>query len=335
MEDGGFLLTIREGYSNYGMQRGLKRFDKDRNLIWEHKYNEDGNKKNYESLIIIDADEKYVYGSFVKVKGKEESYFLQVFDIKTGKMVANKPLDALANKNTWGYILGLRDLWRDVHNQRSFDDKIVIVGRLYDEKKEDKRYGFVRWFIDKKTFESKVDEIKYSDFKEYLPKITKEGEVEKGYNLAVRDLFFLEDGRVGMLFEKFKVGGYMGRNKTTDMVYAFTDKDFKLNNVQVFDKEKNRGNIYADYLFSQYLNKGKDVVFFYRDYQKDNETKEKHWNLFINTLIGGKFNQEVIKISEKDKYFITPYVAKEGYILLREYNEKDKYNQIRLERLNY
>ena len=58
--------------------------------------------------------------------------------------------------------------------------------------------------------------------------------------------------------------------------------------------------------------------------------------MFINTLINGKFNQEQITISSKnDKYTTIPYIAKEGYILLREYSEKEKNNQIRLERLNY
>jgi hypothetical protein len=46
--------------------------------------------------------------------------------------------------------------------------------------------------------------------------------------------------------------------------------------------------------------------------------QRKKWNLFINTIIDGKFKQEIIPISEKDNYRVTPYVAKEGYILLRE-----------------
>ena len=75
-------------------------------------------------------------------------------------------------------------------------------------------------------------------------------------------------------------------------------------------------------------------MFFYKDNQKDDKTKEKNWNLFINTLIDGKFNQEQIPISSKEN-IIYPYVAKEGYILMQEYNEKEKYNKIRLEKLNY
>ena len=117
-------------------------------------------------------------------------------------------------------------------------------------------------------------------------------------------------------------------------VLKIGDKEFNLKEVKTFEKEKTKWDN-NDYLFSQYLNNGKDVVFFFRDLQKDKETREKNWKLFINTLINGNFKQEVVQISEKDKYTTIPYVAKEGYILLREFNEKDKFNKIRLERLNY
>lgn len=335
VKDGGFLIRDNEDYGSYYKNQKLKRYDKNKKLMWEYRFNEDGTKHKREFINFIDVDDKHLYTLITKKEKKELTFFLQVFDFKTGKIVHTKQLEGL-NQNTWNAILRMAEYWRELDNDKKFNDKIVTIGRLYDEKKEDKDYGFVRWIIDKKTFESKVDVLNYTDFKGHLPKIDKEGEVEKGYKLAVRDLFFLEDGSVGLLFEKFKVAtNNWANHKTTDMVYAFTDKDFKLKDIKVFEKEKTKINIYADYLFSQYLNKGKDIVFFYRDYKKDNETKEKYWNLFINTLIGGKFNQEVIKISEKDKFFISPYVAKEGYILLREYNEKDKYNQIRLERLNY
>jgi hypothetical protein len=138
-----------------------------------------------------------------------------------------------------------------------------------------------------------------------------------------------------ILTEKFKPAGQYNRMKTTDMVFISTDKDFKIDLVQTLEKEKSK-NEYSDYMFSQEINDKKDVVFFYKDYQKDDETKDKNWILFINTLIDKKFSQEQLIISSKnDKYITIPYIAKEGYILLREYNEKEKYNQIRLERLNY
>ena len=120
--------------------------------------------------------------------------------------------------------------------------------------------------------------------------------------------------------------------KATDLVYFSTDKNFKIKEVKLFSKDKSVG-YNSDYLFSQYINDGNDVAFFYRDYQKD-EDGEKNWNLYINTIKKGVYSQEKIPISSKENS-IVPYVAKEGYILLREYNKNSKYNGVRLERLNY
>jgi hypothetical protein len=64
-------------------------------------------------------------------------------------------------------------------------------------------------------------------------------------------------------------------------------------------------------------------LFFLPRLSERSGNQRKKWNLFINTIIDGKFKQEVIPISEKDNYVVTPYVAKEGYILLREFNEKE------------
>jgi hypothetical protein len=144
----------------------------------------------------------------------------------------------------------------------------------------------------------------------------------------------MKDGSISILFEKYKPSDGYSRQKTTDMVYAYTDKDFKVQGARLLEKQKSHWQN-SDYLFSQYLNDGKDVVFFYRDLQKDAVTREKNWNLFINTLIDGKFNQQVIPISSPKNYIIFPYVAKQGYIMLQEYNKEARYNQIRLERLNY
>ncbi|MBK8826883.1 MAG: hypothetical protein IPO26_09270 [Saprospiraceae bacterium] len=147
----------------------------------------------------------------------------------------------------------------------------------------------------------------------------------------------MADGSIIYIFEKYKYdsGFFQGYSqKNDDLVFVITDADFKIKNVKIMYKEK---SVYSasDYLFGQYLHDGKDFAFFYQDFKKGTEADEdENWVLFINTWIDGQLNEEQLKITS-EKNAIYPYIAKEGYILLREYNEKAKYNQIRLEKLNF
>lgn len=329
IKEGGFLVTEYRDYGSYTNNNSLMKFDENKNLLWSYKYNQNGDKNNGEYISIIEKDEKHIYTQLMKRVNKKESYYLQVMDINTGKVIFTKPilgaLDETIHSLTYVYA-------HYKSNGKNFDDKIVIVG--YNYKSQFNIDGFSQMIIDKKNFNVEIKTIHYIDFKNSIPQINEKGIVENGFNLQKRDFFFLEDGSVGILMEKYKPEGQYNASKTTDMVYAFTDKDFNIKEIKTFEKDKTKWNN-DDYLFSQYLNDGKDVVFFYRDLQKDDTTKEKNWKLFINTLIDGQFKQEEVQISEKDKYMTYPYVGKEGYILLREFNEKDKYNKIRLERLNY
>lgn len=282
LKEGGYFAVEYKDYGKYENSNSLMRFDENKKEVWRYKYNTDGTKKLYTTLSVLERDENYMYCIMKKVNDKQKTFSLLVLDMKTGKEKSNKPVTGLSD-DTIDNIETFYSNYRKIDNDKTFDDKVVLLGRNYDDSK---------------------------------------------------DMYFMNDGSVGILSEKYKPEGQYSAPKTTDLVYIYTDKDFKVKNVQVFEKEKSKW-VNSDYLFSQYLNGGKDVVFFYRDYQKDEVTKQKRWNLFINTIIDGKFKQEIIPISEKDNYAVTPYVGKEGYILLREYNEKEKFNKIHLEKLNY
>ncbi len=331
IKEGGFLVTEYDEYKTYVSNNSLIKFDENRNEIWRYRYNAGGTKKNYETLKIIDKNEKYIYGILQKTDNKDKNFNLLVLDMQTGAVVHNKEITGQSQK-TLEYILYYYSYGQSLDNDKVFDDKIVVVGRSYDK---NNAVGFARMIIDKSNFDVEIKNILYStDFKILLPSLFINDRFSDGYELRTKDFFFLEDGSVGILMEKYMPAGQYNASKTKDLYYAFTDKEFNLKEVKTFEKEKTKWDN-NDYLFSQYLNNGKDVVFFFRDLQKDKETREKNWKLFINTLINGNFKQEVVQISEKDKYTTIPYVAKEGYILLREFNEKDKFNKIRLERLNY
>ncbi len=343
LKQGGYFVTEYDDHGMYMRNNSLMRYTEDKELVWKFEFNKDSSTKNRESLYFLGKDDDHYYGLFneyemvlgeygtVTSTPNKDNYYLLVLDMKTGEQVHKKKIEdpeevlpLITDYATYAY--GMLD------NSKEFDDKIVFIGRLtlgmYNK-------GITRLLIDKKTFSTELKILTYKkDFKQFIPNIKARGIVENGYFLDPRDIFFMKDGSISMLYEKYKPASQYTASKTTDMVLVSTDKDFNIKKVSVLEKEKSK-YLNTDYLFSQSLNDGNDLVFFYRDYQKDDETKDKNWNLFINTFIDGKFNQDMIPISAKEDYVIFPYIAKEGYILLHEFNKKAKYNQVRLERLNY
>jgi hypothetical protein len=331
IKEGGYLGLEYHDYSSYVNNNSLIRFDENRKELWRYKYNTSGDKKITEIFSVLDKDENNIYGLLIKKNKKEISFSLIVLDQKTGKVLHNKSVSGVEDETIFS-TMSFYANGQQISNSKAYDGKNVRIGYNFVDKKDE---GFTRFTLDKKTFETNFQTMRYiPDFNPYLKKISRNGEVESGYYLLTKDFFIFEDGRTGILMEKYKPEGSYTAPKTTDIVFAYTDKDFKIKGIDVFEKEKTRW-ANNDYLFSQYLNEGKDLVFFYKDYAKNAETREKNWTLFINTIIDGKFKQEKIPITEKDNFEISPYIAKEGYILLREFNAKEKFNKIRLERLNY
>ena len=331
IKEGGYIVLEYDDYIDYQKNNHIRRYDTSKKELWDYEYNKTGSKSASELLYPLNKDENYLYGMLrVSAKREEDKFYLVVVDMKTGKEVHKKEIEAPVN--ALSHLLRFYTLsYGELDNDKAFDDKIVIVGRTSDLYAYT---GFSRLIVDKKTFAADLRTISYMDFKGHIPKISTNGYVERGFSLDPRDIFIMKDGSVGILFEKYKAAGEYNAQKTTDLVYAYMDKDFKVAGAKIFEKEKSKWQN-SDYLFSQTLNNGNDMVFFYRDYQKDEETKDRNWNLFINTLISGTFKQEMIPISSKENFVIIPYIAKEGYILLQEFNKKAKYNQVRLERLNY
>lgn len=331
IKEGGYLGLEYHIYPSYINSNSLIRFDENRKELWRYKYNTSGDRKVGESLFVLDKDAKYIYAILAKSNKKERSFYLIVLDQKTGKEVHSKNISGVSDDTIYSTI-GFYANGQQISNSKSFDSKNMRIGYNFVDRKD---IGFTRFTLDKNDFSIDTKSISYRpDFEPYLGKISKNGDVGGGYFLLTRDFFIFEDGRTGILTEKYKPEGSYNAPKTTDIVFAYTDKDFKIKEIDVLEKAKSKWSN-NDYLFSQYLNDGKDLVFFYKDYAKDKETRKKNWNLFINTIIDGKYKQEIIPITEKDNFEIAPYIAKEGYILLREFNEKEKFNKIRLERLNY
>lgn len=330
LKKGKFIVRQYKDYDKYIKDNVIMYFDENEKMVWKYEYNNFADKKNSEAISKIDIDDKAFYGIKTITQNKEKSYKIIVIDINTGKVLAENPITGLSEQ-TIENILYTNNRYEAY--KKIFPDKIIMCVTNSINSMDT---GYARMIVNKNDYSITTNTLLYKeDLQTFIPKVDKYGYVESGYYLAKKDMFYLKDGSIAILTEKFKPANQYNRMKTTDMVYIVTDKDFKVKEVKTLEKEKSKGQ-FTDYLFSQYLNNDQDVVFFYKDFQKDDTSKDKNWILFINTLQNGVFKQEQVTISSKnDKFMIYPYVAKEGYILLREYNEKDKYNQIRLEKLNY
>ena len=326
LKNNNFLVLTKKDYFKYTKDNELIYFDQYKKEMWSFKYNLDGSKKNTEALNVMHYNDDKLY-AILRSKIKEDiTNYIIIFDTRTGTIIKKEEVKGFEKVTLNSYDNSTSMYYNN-------DNYVFLFNYLYTKSGV---MGYLTTKINKKTNEITHHKLEYEkNLKNFLPKINKLGYVENGYYLNLKDVFFMEDGSIKLLTEKFKAAGQYNRMKTTDMVFIATNSNFEVELVKTLEKEKSK-NEYSDYMFSQEINDKKDVVFFYKDFQKDDETKDKNWFLFINTLINGAFNQEQVTISSiNDKYISIPYIAKEGYILLREYNEKEKYNEIRLERLNY
>lgn len=335
MKDETFLVYEHKQYDKRYVDNTYTKYDENKNKLWKYSYNNFTPKeKDFEVMHVFFSDDTDIYFyKYSKIK-KQEILEIIRLDLKTGKEVFKKDISHLKDLDLVQYK-NLRSYYFNIDNTKGFEDKVVLVSKKFNHKTNE-CFGYSRIIIDKNTHEVKFDDMLFTSLNSQLD-VNQYGKFKNSYDLAVRDLFFTKDGGVGFLFEKIKVGTSFWTGsivpRTTDLIYVHTNKEFKPSAVSVLSKEKSK-DVLSDYLFSQPINDGEGLVFFYRDQVKDEITKEKNWKLFINTIIESSLNTESIDISSENNV-IFPYVAKEGYIMLREYNKKDKYNQIRLERINY
>lgn len=291
-------------------------FGNDKKELWRYEYTKEEQNASNKFQIILSND-KYIFATYIRQ--------FVVLDKLNGKLLKSIPLENILPEKAaisilgWGYKDGFTNI-------ETVDNNIYIYKEFWNR-------GFCRIEINTDSLEVTGKHLKFEkDLSNYIPKLDKYGGVEGRYVLVYRDSFVFSDGSTGIIMEKFNSNsGAAVSTKTTDLILIRIDKDFKVKEVKIFEKEKTKKN-HGDYLFSQLLNDKKDVVFFYKDLVDDD--KEKNWNLYINTIVNDTFKQEQIPVSSKEN-IIFPYVAKEGYILLQEFNKKEKYNSIRLERLNY
>jgi hypothetical protein len=327
----GFFIFDIEKDKNY-LSKELKFYNEKMEPVWSYRYNPDGTKNDYKAFRFLNTKNNTIYLSETRFeKNLCIEYKIVALDFQTGKKIYEYVMETSKCKYSHTVIA------KEVNGQ------LIISGNYspYNQKygfSLDKNLGFYKIMLNQQGKEIQQAYTKWNDFKQFID-INQKGRVEKNYRLRLVRDFFFKDGTISVLTEKYNplsTNFWTGVTapKSDDYVVFNMNRDFTVNDVKVIEKASTLG-YYRNYLFSQYIKDDTGVVFFFQNYDKNDETKEKQWFLGINTILGGKLTQEKIPISSKKKYVIEPAPAKEGYIMLREYNEKEKYNQIRLEKLNY
>ncbi|TBN04860.1 hypothetical protein EYD45_06260 [Hyunsoonleella flava] len=291
--------------------------------VWDYEFGGD-KVSSFFSAVSFQEDALYfIYSSKDGSKRKKE--FLQI-DANTGQLNFRYPLEHTNSKYSYSYTV------------KKLGENTVLTGKISPYSivgyNRDRALGLFKIVLDKNGNEILKKHFLWEDAGDFI-EMNKKGKMEAGYKLFTHAYFVFNDERIVVLSEKYKIANniLLGPHvKTEDFILLEFDSNFDIKNVKVIEKDMSKFSS-SDYLFGQYLNSEKDAVFFYQDYQKEEGTKDKNWILGIVSIVDGEINHEKIPMSSDD-YFISPYIAKEGYILLREFNENSDFDEIRLERLN-
>lgn len=330
----GFFITEDHQKKSY-LEKEIKFFNENRELVWKYEYNPTGNENNYNSFHFLHVNKNTIYVAVPKMNNSNWmnplviQYAIVALDMKTGQ---KKYEYILENKQSeYSHTLRVKEI----------DSELYITGNFSPYKTSDfsldQNLGFYKIVLDDKGKELEKKYSTWANFDSQL-KVDKRGRVDGNYRLKPINTFFFKDGSVSFLTEKYKIDNFhQGMAANTDFILFNMKPDFTPGEVKTIKKEKSYMN--DNFLFSQYIKDQTGAVFFFYDvvqgaFQSAFTDNQKVF-LGINTILNGKLTEEKIPLTAKKKYSIIPHPAKEGYIMLREYNENDKYNQVRLEKLNY
>ncbi len=297
----------------------LKLFNNKNEKLWDYKFFDQDNKYNFVNFKVVNYDNDILIAKINKYQKDYSEYNFIVFDLKTGKIISVLPFPYESN-----LYVTLNSVDGAINSKYNTNDKLTSLLRYSGGPLNFYNEGFVKLIFDKNTDQLSFNEIHllddvYSSHKE----IEELKDPFDSKDLDIKSVSFLKNNDMVVVFQKIS----RKNNTVSDIIMMPLDPMMKLKDLKVYPTQKN-----STYLFSQYLNDKNDMVFFYADSERKN--REKKWNLFINTFISGQWKQEVLPMTSENNMTI-PYMAKEGYILLQEFNEKEKFNKIRLERLNY
>jgi hypothetical protein len=309
--------------------RNLRIYSADTVDLWNMQYDKDDTKTTFRFLndyLIEDTTLLICYEDIERntVKKVVKRQKLVSYNIKTGEVNFIYTVKSDDDANVYDFEL------------KKYNNAIYLNGTYQNATKfstsaTSQYFGWVHIALNEKGKELNRNLVSYLQadsvrIKNKLPHINFS-------DLTSIEEYQFKNGSGAYLLEKTS-NTARGKYILGDFWLIIFDENFRINQVHHIDKHDYL-SFESSYLFGQYLNDNNDLVFFIKDKKKSPETNKMTWSLGINKIINGKYEYEEIPLGSKNEDFqIFPYIAKEGYILLREFNEKEKYDQLRLEKLN-
>lgn len=349
-----FVAVPNKGFLYYGILNDSKCdyeiefYDNSMKKGWTSRAPKD--EFDFENAAEAFQSEEYV-GSLIAKRTAlldlNPDFDLLVQNIKDGKALFRIPM------TTQKYKTALAEIIFDKDKQQ-----FVLFGEYYnktDNVIKDQSQGFITLVLDIK---GKILSEKTNSWKADITKVVDAKDKEKFENTSIlfHDFVRTSDGQLFAIGEQYKKGGTPMAVKLNvfDMMIFQFDENFAIKKVHVFAKDKNTvpmqpgllitsskllsyiAKSYGgfDFAFTQVPEDRKTFVVTYVNY--DREKGEKGKNLLGSIIYTPEkvFTVDKIELSRKSTIY-SVYRAKEGYVMVSEYFEKEKRREARLEKLNY
>ncbi len=319
-------------------ERHMTLFDNDFKVVWKTSYDKTNKKDNKKNLNYINSDQDVIV--FRNLGTNKNDVEINLFSLlfinaKDGKII-NEYLFPDLDKYSYKQI-----------DCQITDNEISVFGN-YSEKTDwgatdDKEaLGMFKMTFSKKEGKlNSINFLKWDDIKEKIGSDENAYIKKEGY-LFVHNMLQLSNGKLIVICETFKQNPI----STNNMYMLELSSDFKLNQVFVIDKFKNKFprvfavastiKLYGLFDFVDYQNMGDDEFLFYlNDNEKNSRNRKKSTLYGIVSYANGVFKRQTLDLkTETSTKMVSP--AKKGYVLIREnFDDNKKPTELRLEKINY
>jgi len=336
----GFLLYDYNPYTKV-REKKMSFYNMDFEKVWTYTYNRNTSNKTrdlYTTCYVLKNRNNILYAKETDIlKDKMKSARIKAISMTDGSVLNEWTIESDTSK-----LLHTFNGW-------VYNDTVYLAGNYFNNNINSSDPGTFRGIYriklgsDGKELSRKY--YSWHDLSDSIITFNDKGYFDKGKYLSRHSWLMFADGSLSLVGEEVRFQPLVlqilkvSTFNILDISPSFSknayvlrfDEDFNFTGKTRIAKDKS--GITDNHLFSQYADKHNAAVTFFNNRVKKDKTFENE--LIITAISNDTVQTDRIPLTSRDKYSIFPMPAKEGYVLLMEFNENDKYNQIRLEKLNF